>query len=153
MNTISIVEFEDIYADDFKKLNIEWLDKYHLTESHDLEVLNDPLGTIIKGGGFIYLALHHGKVIGSAALIKLNEGEFELAKMSVSSSFQGRGIAKMLIEKCLAKAKQVGTKKILLYSNSQLQKAIRLYTNYGFRNVPVTDSPFLTADVKMELEF
>jgi hypothetical protein len=29
---------------------------------------------------------------------------------------------------------------------------LQLYEKYGFRHVAVTDAPFLTADVKMELD-
>lgn len=54
---IQISEYSDQYQQDFKSLNLEWLDKYNLTESHDLEVLNDPQGTILDKGGFIWLAL------------------------------------------------------------------------------------------------
>ncbi|MGO8055658.1 hypothetical protein AB9E30_35935, partial [Rhizobium leguminosarum] len=47
---IEIIDYSDIYAADFKQLNLEWLDKYNLTESHDLMVLNDPTGTILDRG-------------------------------------------------------------------------------------------------------
>lgn len=150
---VSIIEYEDRYAADFRKLNLEWLDKYHLTESHDLEVLDDPRGTVIDRGGAIYLAISENRIIGTAAIIKEPGDEFELAKMAVDPAFQGRGISKLLIEKCIDQARKSGARKLFLYSNSQLQKALQLYTRYGFKQVPVTDSPFLTADVKMEFEF
>ena len=133
-------------------MNLEWLDKYHLTESHDLMVLNDPKGTIIDRGGFIWLAKEGDQVIGSAAL--MNEGHdgiFELAKFAVFKEWQGRGISKLLLETCLAKAREIGATKVLLFSNHQLTTALRLYEKYGFKNVVVEDSPFETADVKMEL--
>ncbi|HVM88175.1 MAG TPA: GNAT family N-acetyltransferase [Puia sp.] len=147
-----IIEYEDKYKEDFRKLNFEWLDKYQLLESHDQLVLNDPQGTIIDRGGFIYLARIGEEIVGTAGLAKEQEGEYELIKMAVARPFRGRGISKLLIEKCLEKAKEIGAQKILLYSNSQLQTAISLYSKYGFRHVPVIDAPFVTADVKMELE-
>ena len=55
---IDIIEYEDQYHDEFRKLNLEWLDKYNLTEEPDLLVLNDPRGTIINKGGYIWLAKH-----------------------------------------------------------------------------------------------
>jgi ribosomal protein S18 acetylase RimI-like enzyme len=57
-----------------------------------------------------------------------------------------------LIAKCLEKAKELGTRKLILYSNSQLHTAISIYRKFGFKHVAVLDSPFVTADVKMELE-
>jgi GNAT superfamily N-acetyltransferase len=146
-----IIAFENKYQPDFYRLNIVWLDKYGLTESHDLAILNDPENTIIKPGGYIWLALLDNKIVGSAALINEGEGVFELAKMAVDESYQGRGISKLLIATCLDKAKAIGAKKLELFSNHQLTTALALYKNYGFRQVEVTNSPFVTADVKMEM--
>ena len=33
---IEVIDFAPEYAADFKRLNLEWLDQYNLTESHDL---------------------------------------------------------------------------------------------------------------------
>ncbi len=149
---IEIIEYEEKYHAEFKRLNLEWLDKYNLTESHDLLVLNDPKGTIIDRGGFIWLAKAGDDIIGSAAIMNEGHGIFELAKMCVAEAWRGKGISKMLIETCLQKAKETGAKRLSLFSNHQLQTALRLYEKYGFRHVEVKDAPFLTADVKMELE-
>ncbi len=148
---VKIIEYSSRYLDDFRNLNLEWLDKYNLTEPADMMVLNDPQGTILDKGGFIWLAVAENKIIGSSALIKEHDGEYELAKMAVTTEYRGKGISKLLIETCLAKAKEVGAKKLLLFSNHQLQTALKLYEKYGFYHVAVEDSPFETADVKMEL--
>ena len=151
MEQVSIINFDVQYAADFKRLNLEWLDKYELTEEADLLMLDHPQREILDTGGVIFLAKAGAEIAGSAALIQEKEGEFELAKMSVSSAFQGKGISKVLLDRCLAEAKKSKAKKIFLFSNSQLITAIKLYEKYGFRQVEVTDSPMLTADVKMEL--
>ena len=148
---IEITEYVDKYAADFKRLNLEWLDKYHLTESHDLMILDNPRKYILDTGGVIYLALDGQQVVASAAIIDEGHGTFELAKMAVQSEYQGRGISKMLIEKCLQAAREKGAARIILFSNHQLKTALGLYEKYGFRHVEVEDSPFATADVKMEL--
>lgn len=149
---IQIIEYADAHAAAFRKLNLEWLEKYNLTESHDLEVIDDPRGTIIRPGGFIFLAKAGEDIIGTAALARTGEAEFELAKMAVSPAWQGKGISKLLIEKCLVKARELSAKKIRLFSNHQLTTAIGLYQKYGFRHVSVENSPFETADIKMELD-
>ena len=149
---ISIIIYDDKYAADFKRLNLEWLDKYQLTESHDLMVLDDPRGTIIDRGGIIYLAAAGREIVGSAALIKEGEGVYELAKMAVTPSWQGKGISRLLIDQCLDTARLWKATKLTLFSNSQLKTAIQLYEKYGFHHVKVEHSPFTTADVKMELE-
>ena len=152
-DVIEIIEYDEKYHSIFKQLNLEWLDKYNLTESHDLLVLDDPTGTILDRGGFIWLARAGDEIVGTAALMNEGHGIFELAKMCVAKAWQGKGISKTLIETCLKKAKDIGVKKLTLFSNHQLQTALKLYEKYGFKNVEVKDSPFETADVKMELEF
>lgn len=148
---IELIKYQTRYHREFKSLNLEWLDKYNLTESHDLEVLNDPEGTVIARGGCIFLAKEGDEIIGTAGLWKESEKEYELVKMTVAPAYRGKGISKLLLERCLSAAKELGAEKIILYSNSQLKTALGLYEKFGFRHVPVTGAPFLTADVKMEL--
>ena len=151
MNMIEIIDYTDDYAEDFRILNLEWLDKYNLTESHDLEVINHPKEAILDNGGYIFLAKDENKIIGTAGISNEGDSIYELVKMTVAPEFRGRGISKMLIEKCLDKARQLKAKKIFLYSNSQLQTAITLYKKYGFVDVDASNSPLVTADIKMEL--
>jgi GNAT superfamily N-acetyltransferase len=148
---VEIIEYENRYQPAFYQLNKAWLDKYQLTESHDLEVLNDPEATILKRGGYIWLAKENDTIVGSAALILQQKGVYELAKMAVADACQGRGISKLLLRTCLQKAKDLKAIKLELFSNHQLKTALRLYESHGFRQIPVVDSPFVTADVKMEL--
>ncbi len=149
---IELIEYAERYAADFKRINLEWLDKYNLLEEPDLLMLNDPQGKILDGGGVIYLARVNHEIVGSAALIHEHHGTYELAKMTVIPSWQGRGISKLLLEKCLRSAHDLKAKRIILFSNHQLRPALGLYEKYGFQYVEVTESPFETADVKMELE-
>ena len=148
---ITIIPYENKYQPEFKKLNLYWLDHYNLTESHDLEILDDPQGAVIDRGGCIFLAMDQEHVVGTAGLWKENEKEYELVKMAVELSYQGQGISKILLETCLREAEKRGATKIFLFSNSQLTTALRLYSKYGFHHVDVTNAPFLTADIKMEL--
>ncbi|HKP31442.1 MAG TPA: GNAT family N-acetyltransferase [Chitinophagaceae bacterium] len=151
MGPINIIDYKKEHHDIFRELNLEWLNHYDLAESHDLMILDDPKGTILDRGGAIYLAEMDGKIVGSAALIKEHDGVYELAKMAVTPEWRGKGISKLLIEKCLDKAKELNAKKVSLFSNHKLETAINLYTKYGFVHVDPKDSPFVTADIKMEL--
>ena len=147
---VEIIDYSDRYENDFRELNLEWLDKYNLTESHDIEVINHPQ-KIIDSGGYIFLARSGNKIIGTAGLAYDDNGVYELIKMTVAPAFQGRGISKLLMDKCLDKAKELKARKIFLYSNSQLTPALELYKKYGFKHVDASNSPLRTADVKMEL--
>ena len=148
---IEIIPYESKFQPAFKQLNLAWLDKYNLTESHDLEILDDPDGTVIARGGLIFLAVEGEEVIGTLGLWKENEEEYELIKMTVAPEWQGKGISKILLVRCLDEARRKNAKKIFLYSNSQLKTALALYLKFGFQHVEVKDAPFQTADVKMEL--
>jgi N-acetylglutamate synthase-like GNAT family acetyltransferase len=132
-------------------LNLEWLERYGLTEEPDLIMINNPQEEIINTGGFIFLAKSGNEVVGTAALIKESPTQFELVKMAVSPLFQGTGISRLLMEKCLQAARESGAKRIYLQSNSQLTTAIALYEKYGFKHIPVKDAHYITADVMMEL--
>lgn len=148
---MKIISYGSKYQPDFKKLNLYWLEKYALTEQHDLDILDNPEEKIIATGGCIVLAMDNEKVVGTAGLAKAHDGVYELVKMAVDPAYHGQGIGKKLLGHCLAEAKKMEAEKIFLFSNSQLTTALKMYEKYGFRHVEVTDSPMLTADVKMEL--
>ena len=152
-NNIEIIEYDEKFHADFKRMNLEYLDKYNLTESHDMIILDNPEEVVIKSGGFIWLAKAGDEIVGTVGIMPEGHGIFELIKMCVAESWRGKGISKLLMETCLQKVKELRGEKLILFSNHQLQTALKLYTKYGFKNVEVTDSPFETADVKMELEF
>jgi putative acetyltransferase len=148
----TIIEYHDRYHEAFRQLNLEWLKRYNLLEDPDMIVLNDPRGTILDHGGFIWLAQAENEIIGSSALMREGaEGTFELAKMAVAPAWRGKGISKLLIQTCLAKATELNAKKVTLFSNHQLKTALKLYEQYGFHYIEMKDSPFVTADIKMEL--
>jgi putative acetyltransferase len=148
---IKIIPYRSEHHAVFKQLNLEWLDFYHLTESHDLMILDDPQGKVIDKGGFIWMAEADGKIVGSAGLMKEEDGVYELVKMAVTEGYRGKGIARLLIERCLYKAREIGAKKVTLFSNHQLETAIGLYEKYGFKHTALVNSPMETADVRMEL--
>jgi N-acetylglutamate synthase-like GNAT family acetyltransferase len=148
---VEIINYEAKYQSDFKRLNLYWLEKYQLTEQHDLDILDNPEEKIISQGGCIFLAIDNEKVIGAAGIAKEHERVYELVKMGVDPGYHGKGIGSELLKHCLAEAKKMGAEKIFLFSNSQLKAALKMYEKYGFMHVPVTNSPMVTADIKMEL--
>lgn len=150
---IEIIGYDEKYHSDFKRLNLDYLDKYNLTESHDLIILDNPEEIVIANGGFLWLAKAGEEIVGTVGILPEGHGIFELIKMCVAEKWRGKGISKLLMETCLQKVKELGGERIILFSNHQLKTALKLYEKYGFKNVEVKDSPFVTADVKMELMF
>lgn len=147
---ISIINYQPQYAAEFKQLNLEWLDKFNLTEDADLRMLDDPEGQILAAGGAIFLALSGDEVVATGAIIKQTDDVYELAKMAVAPAFRGKGISKLILEKCIEEAVQKKASKLFLLSNSQLTTALSLYEKYGFNHVPVVNSYYHTADIMME---
>ena len=150
---IEIIPYESRYHEDFKRLNLHWLEHFNLLESHDLEILDDPEGLVIARGGQLFLARDKNSIVGTAGIWKENDKEYELIKMAVHPDYHGQGIGKLLLQHCLDAVKKLKAEKVFLFSNSQLKTALKLYEQFGFRHVEATNSPFVTADVKMELIF
>jgi GNAT superfamily N-acetyltransferase len=150
---ISVIDFDPQYREAFKKLNLAWLEKYGLTEEADIVMLNQSQQQILDPGGFIFLAKSGDEIVGTVALIRETPQQYELVKMAVAENYQGRGISRLLMDRCLQAARNAGARRVYLQSNSQLTTAIRLYEKYGFRHIPVKDAHYLTADVMMELVF
>lgn len=150
---IEIITYESRYQPDFMRLNLEWLDGYDLKESHDVAMLEDPEGMIINANGMLFLARENEEIIGTAGILQDHHHaqNYELVKMAVSPQHRGKGISKLLLDRCLQEARKLGAQKMILFSSSKLQTALKLYEQYGFKHVDVTDSPFETADVRMEL--
>ena len=147
---IEIIPFTEAHSNDFARLNIAWLEKYFEVEPIDRKIFADPTGYILNAGGFIYMALLKEVVAGCFALMKVEEGEFELSKMAVDEKFQGKKIGNKMVEFSLELAKAKGAKSLILYSNTKLKPAIHLYSKYGFIEVPLGDVEYKRADIKME---
>ena len=77
MENVTIVDYNPQYAEDFKRLNVAWIEKYFKVEEHDLEQLSDPDGYIISKGGHILVAKLDENVVGVCALVKTGEDAFE----------------------------------------------------------------------------
>jgi putative acetyltransferase len=121
---LQIIEYQSVYKEDFKRINVEWIEKYFVVEPHDLEQLEDPQ-SIIDEGGQIYFAKLGDEIVGTAALIHDGNDEYELAK------------------KRKAKA-------LYLRSNRSLVPAISMYLSVGFVEVPLDASHYKRANIKMD---
>ena len=150
---VTIIPFEEKYSVDFRALNIEWLREYFEVEAFDDHQLSHHVKEIIDKGGYIFLAKEDEKIVGTAALMKETDVSFEVTKMSVTRDSQGNGISKMLMSACLQLAKAKKWDRLFLYSNTKLARAIQLYRQYGFVEIPLeTNSHYARTNIKMELK-
>lgn len=148
---IQFTKWRDEYAEAFKELSLEWLNKYVEVEPRDIEMLEHPHEVILDKGGMTWFAIADGKVVGTISVLKEESGEWELAKMAVTEEYKGHGISNRLIDEALAYSRKKGIRKLVLYTNSTLKPAIHQYHKYGFVDVPIMEETYDTADLKMEL--
>lgn len=147
---MEIVEFEPRHAEAFRTLNEAWISRHFVLEAKDREVLNDPQGKIIDKGGRIFMALKDGAAVGCVALMRMNDGGYEVAKMTVSEDLRGSGLGRRLMQRCIDAGAELGATRLYLETNSSLGPALGLYRAMGFRDLAPTDTPYVRADVFME---
>jgi len=148
---VQVVPYTDEYHDVFRQLNQEWITTYFVMEEADYLALDHPDEKIIQPGGCILMALYQGEPVGTCALIKMDDTTYELAKMAVSPSAQGKHVGWLLGQASLDKAREMGAKRVYLESNTMLKPAINLYHKLGFQRIVGAVSPYKRANIQMEV--
>jgi GNAT superfamily N-acetyltransferase len=148
---IAIREFQPGDEMAFRRLNEEWITRYFHMEAKDSEALDHPHASILEPGGRIFFATVDGECVGTCALIPTGACEYEVAKMAVTARCQGMGIGRRLLTAVVEAARSAGAHRLHLGTNHVLTPAIRLYESVGFRHVPPEPSPYVRADVFMEM--
>jgi putative acetyltransferase len=100
----------------------------------------DDLYTLFRTPGSAYwIALEKDIIIGGCGIYPtpgLPEGCAELVKLYLLPAERGKGIGRMLIERSIETARQLGYRQLYLESFPELNKAIGLYEKQGFRFIP-----------------
>jgi ribosomal protein S18 acetylase RimI-like enzyme len=150
---MEIVEFSQEHAEAFRTLNEAWISKYFTLEAKDREVLGDPQGKIIAKGGRIFMALEAGRPVGCVALLKMADGGYEVAKMTVAESLRGSGLGRLLMQRCIEAGAADGVPRLYLETNSSLAPALALYRAMGFEHLAPAETAYVRADVFMERRY
>lgn len=149
---LTIVPYEPKYNQNFRDLNIAWINEYFKVEKKDRELLNDPQSSIIAKGGYIFIGLWYNKPVGCFALIKKEIDRYELGKMAVNKSHHGLKIGQSMLAYAIDVARTENWKTLELYSSTKLDAALHIYKKFGFKEVSLEDNlEYLRSDVKMEL--
>jgi ribosomal protein S18 acetylase RimI-like enzyme len=151
MKETEIIGYEPVHQPYFEKFNRDWIEKYFVMEPVDEFVLTRPEEAILKPGGAILMAKYEGEIAGTVALRKVDDSTYEFTKMAVDERFRRKGIAEALSYACFKKARELGAVKVILYSNSQLTGAVKLYVKLGFKHLPIGIGEYKRSDVKMEI--
>jgi ribosomal protein S18 acetylase RimI-like enzyme len=148
-----VVPYRDEFRAAFDELNREWIEKYFTLEPADREILGDPGGKIIDAGGQIFFVIERGEILGTCAMLPHGADEYEIAKMAVAPKARGRGFGDVLMDACMAFAREREAHRVIIVSNTVLEPAIRLYRKHGFIQVPLTgDARYERANIRLEME-
>ena len=82
-----------------------------------------------------WIAEKDGKVVGSVFVVRQDAGTAKLRLLYVDPCARGLGIGRRLVDECLRFSRQAGYTKIVLWTNSVLTGARRIYDQAGFQLV------------------
>jgi len=123
-------------SDAIKKLVFAVLREYQLQpdpDGTDADLNDIEISYLRSGGCFDVLVDSRGVIVGSVGLYPIDAATCELRKMYLLPQVRGQGQGKRLLEHALARAKEIGFRRMVLETASVLKDAISLYRRYGFR--------------------
>lgn len=153
-NRIDIVEYRPEHRERFKEINVQWITRKYVMEEEDIKTVEDPEAYVLKDGGKIFIALYNGYPVGTCAYLNMGQGIFEMIKMAVDENYRGLKIGWAIGRTSVDAMKAYGAASIILFSNrTGSAAAIEMYKKLGFVEIPLGQSEFTRADIKMELIF
>jgi N-acetylglutamate synthase-like GNAT family acetyltransferase len=99
------------------------------------------------------MALKDGEAVGCVALLKMADGGYEVAKMTVSETVRGSGLGRLLMQRCIDAGAKDGVPRLYLETNSSLAPALALYRATGFQHLAPAETEYARADVFMERRY
>ena len=134
-NDIDIIVNDPALLPHFSRINEEWINDMFTLEATDRDVMANAQSLIVDRGGKILYARHRGLgVVGTCALLKKGESDFELTKMGVLKSARGLKIGEKLLVFAIELAQTMDIENLFLLTNHRCEAAIHLYYKHGFRD-------------------
>ena len=101
---------------------------YDETTDHLYELFQTPQS-------FYYVGVVNNEIVGGAGIFPsqgLPATTCELVKMYLRKETRGMGLGRLLIDKCIATAKEMGYTQMYLETMPELKKALSVYEKFGF---------------------
>jgi putative acetyltransferase len=102
-------------------------------ETTDADLKDIEANYLQRGGVFEVIEDEHANLLGSVGLYPINKTTCVLRKMYFIPSARGLGLGKYVLQRAIARARELGFKEIVLETASKLIAANRLYTQFGFK--------------------
>lgn len=80
-----------------------------------------------------WIAEMNGEIVGSVFITRHDEKTAKLRLLYVEATARGLGIGKNLVDECIKFSRQKGYKRLVLWTNSVLESARKIYQDAGFK--------------------
>ncbi|MEP6911770.1 MAG: GNAT family N-acetyltransferase [bacterium] len=120
------------------KLVFGVLEEFHLEadpKTTDADLQDIDANYIQPGGLFEVIEDGRANLLGSFGLYPINKTTCELRKMYFAPSVRGLGLGKYVLQRTIARARELGFKQIVLETSSKLIAANHLYIQFGFKPI------------------
>lgn len=120
-------------------------------QNFDKELAELP-GDYAPPEGRLLLAEYEGQLAGCVALHKLDPGICEMKRLYLRPQFRGKGLGRILAERIIAEARQIGYQRMRLDTVEPVMKdAVAMYRKLGFNLItPYRPNP-MVGTLYMEL--
>lgn len=120
-------------------------------QNFDKELSNLP-GDYAPPAGRLLLAHYDSQLAGCVALHRLDDGICEMKRLYLRPQFRGRGLGRVLADRIIAEARQVGYQRMRLDTVEPVMKdAVAMYRRIGFKEIAPYCSNPITGALYMEL--
>ncbi len=126
-------------------------EKYLAIQHYDEEIthLEEKYGMPF---GRLYLAYCNGQAAGCIGLKKIDEENCEMKRLYVRPRFRGENIGRLLVQKIIMDAKEIGYSHMLLDTLPFLDKAIHMYERFGFVTTDCYNNSPMSTSIYMKLD-
>lgn len=108
--------------------------------------------------GRLYLVTQEGEAIGCIALRPIDNECCEMKRLYIKPKFRQLGFGRAMVARIVKDAQEIGYNVMYLDTLPQMQSAIKLYKNFGFKETeaycfnPVCGAVYMLLDLKVEEE-
>jgi len=138
-----IRSFQKADQTEVRRLVLDGLSEHfsQIDESLNLE-LQDIEGNYIHQGHLFIVAKYEEVLVGTGALLSLDDSSGQIVRVSVAAERRRQGIGEAIISRLLAFARERGYRRLFVETNLDWDNAIAFYRRLGFR-------PFTSDDVSL----